>query len=186
MTIVDWPSRLQEIILRVAPEYQFELFEHTKYHYLITLQINDPEKSTITFNVDRKGTGEMSVREWNPEAESPGLKAAIEEFFRSTQPKRVFREIPKNVLRDLERLKDVLLKKGIGITWKQVEDYRLSLDLENQIGPSGLVETYLVYFKNSGINSNLTSVTQVHGNESFRRALVESIAGLHPPSAEHR
>jgi len=186
MTIVDWPSRLQEIILRVAPEYQLDLFEHTKYHYLITLQINDPEKSTITFNVDRKGTGEMSVREWNPEAESPGLKAAIEEFFRSTQPKRVFREIPKNVLRDLERLKDVLLKKGIGITWKQVEDYRLSMDLENQIGPSGLVETYLVYFKNSGINSNLTSVTQVHGNESFRRALVESIAGLHPPSAEHR
>lgn len=185
MTVVDWPSRLQDIILRVAPEYQLDLFEHTKYHYLITLQINDPEKSTITFHIDRKGTGEMSVRAWNPEAESPGLKAAIEEFFRSTQPKRVFREIPKNVLRDLERLEDVLLKKGIGITWKQVEDYRLSLDLENQIEPSGLVETYLVYFKNSGINSNPTSVTQVHGNESFRRALVESIAGLHPPSAEH-
>lgn len=188
MTVVDWPSRLQNIILRVAPEYQLDLYEYTEYHYLITLQINDPERSTITFHVDRKGTGEMSVREWNPEAESPELKAAVEEFFRSTQPKRVFREIPKNVLRDLERLEEVLLQKGFGVTWKQVEDYRLSLDLEFLLGPQGggSVQTYLVYFKNSGINSNLTSVALVHGAGGIRDLLVEAIAGLHPPSAEHR
>ncbi len=186
MTVVDWSSRLQNIILRVAPEYQLDLYEYTEYHYLITLQINDPERSTITFHVDRKGTGEMSVREWNPEAEFPELKAAIEEFFRSTQPKRVFREIPKNVLRDLERLEDGLLQKGFGVTWKQVEDYRLSLRLENQVGTRGLFQEYLVYFKNSGINSNLTSVVLVHGAGSFRDLLVEAIAVLHPPSAEHR
>jgi len=176
MTVQIWPLELKLVIHRVAPEYQLDLHKFSEYHYLVTLQINDPERSTITFHVDRKGTGEMSVREWNPEAESPGLKAAIEEFFRSTQPKRVFREIPKNVLRDLERLKDVLSRKGIGITWKQVEDYRLSLDLENQIGPGNLLETYLVYFKNSGINSNLTSIALVYGAGGFRDLLVEAIA----------
>jgi len=186
MTVQTWPLELKLVIRGVAPEYQLDLHKFSEYHYLITLQINDPERSTITFHVDRKGTGEMSVREWNPEAESPGLKAAIEEFFRSTQPKRVFREIPKNVLRDLERLEDVLLKKGIGVHWKQVEDYRLSLDLEYQFGPGGLVEKYLVYFKNSGINSNLTSVALTYGAGGFRDLLVEAIAGLHPPSAEHR
>ena len=186
MTVQTWPLELKSVIWGVAPEYQLDLHKFSEYHYLITLQINDPERSTITFHVDRKGTGEMSARERNPEAESPELKAAIEEFFRSTQPKRVFREMPKNVLRDLERLEDVLLQKGFGLTWKQVEDYRLSLDLEYQFGPGGLVEKYLVYFKNAGINSNLTSVVLVYGAGGVRDLLVEAIAGLHPPSAEHR
>jgi len=186
MTVQTWPLILKLVIHRVAPEYQLDLHKFSEYHYLITLQINDPERSTITFHVDRKGTGEMSVREWNPEAESPGLKAAIEEFFRSTQPKRVFREIPKNVLRDLKRLKEVLEREAIGLHWEQVADYRLSLDLEWLLAKGGLVETYLVYFKNSGINANSTSVALVYGDGGFRHLLVEAIAGLRPPSAEHR
>lgn len=186
MTALSWPSRLQELILQLAPEYQLDFHKFSEYHYLITLQINDPERSTITFHVDRKGTGAMSLREWSPEAESAALREAIERFFQSTHPERLFREIPMNVLKDLERLDDVLMGESIGLTWRQIEDYRLSLNLEFLLGPTQIGETYLVYFKNSGLNASPTSLTLVDGQGGFKKILVESIAGLHPPSAEHR
>ena len=186
MTVPEWQSRLQQIIVRLAPEYQPDIHEFSQYHYLISLWINDPERSTITFHVDRKGTGAMSLREWNPEAESPALRAAIEKLFQSTRPERQLREIPMNVLNDLELLVDVLMRESIGLDWTQVEDYRLSFKLESLLGPTQIEETYLVYFKNSGINAKPNSVTLKDGRGSFNKILVESIAGLYPSSAEHR
>jgi len=170
-----WQTRLFEIVGEVAPEYSLEIHKHTEYHFLVTLQVNDPERSNITCSVYRKNSGALFLRDWVPAPEVPELKAKIEDYFLSSQPQRTFNGIPKSALKDFERLAEELEGVRITIMWEQVEEFRVKVSAN---GPGGKRCDLLVYFKNSGINAKQTSVTFAGGDEQLAGLIRETFVRL--------
>jgi len=173
----DWQTRLFEIVVEVAPEYALEIHKHTEYHFFATLQVNDPERSNITFAVYRKDSGVLSLRNWDPATDIPELKAKIEDYFLSLQQQKTLNGISKSALKDFERLAEELRGVGVTVTWKQIEDFRVKLSA------NGLSEQrcdLLVYYKNSGISAKRTSVNFLNGDEQLSDQIQETLFRLFP------
>lgn len=177
MTDKGWQSRFYEIVSEVAPEFMPSIFENSKYHFAVTLQINDPERSNITCTVYRRENGILSLRHWAPVSEATDIKKRIEDYFRTFDPQKTFDGIPESADRDFERLRKELEGVGTTITWKQVEDFRARLSAE---GLSGQRCDLLVYYKNSGISAKRTSVKFLDGDEQLGDQIKEIISRLFP------
>lgn len=183
MTDEDWQSRFYEIVSEVAPEFMPNICEISVYHFAVTLQINDPERSNITCSVYRKKNGIFSLKDWAPVSEATDLKARIEAYFLSFHPQKTFDGIPQSALRDFERLAEELAGVGTTITWKQVEDFRARLSAK---GLSGQRCDLLVYYKNSGISAKRTSVNFFNGDEQLGDQIKETLSRLFPNQESDR
>ena len=173
----DWQSRFCEIVSEVAPEFIPNICEISVYHFAVTLQINDPERSNITCSVYRKKSGVFSLKDWAPVAEATDLKASIEDYFLSLHPQKTFDGIPQSALRDFERLAEELRGVGITVTWKQIEEFRARLNASRL---SGERCDLLVYYKNSGISAKRTSVNFLEGDEQLSDQIKETLFRLFP------
>ena len=183
MTDEDWQSRFYEIVSEVAPEFMPNICEISVYHFAVTLQINDPERSNITCSVYRKKNGIFSLKDWAPVSEATDLKARIEAYLLSFHPQKTFDGIPQSALRDFERLAEELAGVGTTITWKQVEDFRARLSAK---GLSGQRCDLLVYYKNSGISTKRTSVNFFNGDEQLGDQIKETLSRLFPNQESDR
>ena len=183
MTDEDWQSRFYEIVSEVAPEFMPNICEISVYHFAVTFQINDPERSNITCSVYRKKNGIFSLKDWAPVSEATDLKARIEAYFLSFHPQKTFDGIPQSALRDFERLAEELAGVGTTITWKQVEDFRARLSAK---GLSGQRCDLLVYYKNSGISAKRTSVNFLDGDEQLGDQIKETLSRLFPNQESDR
>jgi hypothetical protein len=183
MTDEDWQSRFYEIVSEVAPEFMPNISEISVYHFAVTLQINDPERSNITCSVYRKKNGIFSLKDWAPVSEATDLKERIVDYFLSFHPQKTFDGIPQSALRDFERLAEELAGVGTTITWKQVEDFRARLSAK---GLSGQRCDLLVYYKNSGISAKRTSVNFLNGDEQLGDQIKETLSRLFPNQESDR
>ena len=183
MTDGDWQSRFCEIVSEVAPEFMPSFSEISEYHFTVTLQINDPERSNITCTVYRKKTGILSLKDWVPVSEATDLKKRIEDYFLTFYPRKTFDGIPPSALRDFERLRKDLQGVGTTISWEQVEDFRVRLSAK---GLSGQRCDLLVYYKNSGISAKRTSVNFLNGDEQLGNQIKETLSRLFPNQESDR
>ncbi len=173
----DWQLKFCEIVGDEAPEYIPSIVGLTQYHFAVTLQINDPERSNITCSIYRKKSGVFSLKDWAPVAEATDLKARIEDYFLSLHPQKTFDGMPQSALRDFERLAEELRGVGITVTWKQIEEFRARLSAN---GLSGQRCDLLVYYKNSGISTKRTSVNFLEGDEQLSDQIKETLFRLFP------